>query len=96
MPYCVLDSNTGECYHTTDEESAETATWVIDELRLAVQRGYRILGVYEVYEYKVTRYDPETREGVLFVGFITTFWNWKERRAAITPGFEDRPKKSDI
>ena len=73
MPYCVLDSNTGECYHTTDEESAETATWVIDELRLALQRGYRILGVYEVYEYKVTRYDPETREGVLFVGFITTF-----------------------
>jgi hypothetical protein len=38
-----------------------------------VQKGYRILEIHEVYEYKVTRYDPETREGGLFAGYIDTF-----------------------
>jgi hypothetical protein len=36
-----------------------TVKWVIDEIRLAVQKGYRILEIHEVYEYKVTRYDPK-------------------------------------
>ena len=47
--------------------------WIIDEERLAVQKGYRILEVYDVYEYKVTIYDPETQEGSLFTGYIDTF-----------------------
>ena len=32
---------------------------MIDEVRLAVEKGYRILDIYEVYQYKVTRYNPE-------------------------------------
>ena len=70
---CVLTSNTGECHRKTDEERALTVTWVIDEMRLAVLKGYRILEIQEEYEYKVTMYDHETREGVLFVGYIDTF-----------------------
>jgi hypothetical protein len=30
----------------------------MDEARLALEKGYKILEVYEVYEYRVTRYDP--------------------------------------
>ena len=56
------------------EETALTGTWVNDEVRLAVRKGYRILEIHEVYEYKVTRYDPETREGGLFAGYIDTFF----------------------
>jgi len=52
---------------------ALTGTWVIDEVRLAVQNGYRILEIHEVYEYKVIRYDPETQEGGLFAGYIHFF-----------------------
>jgi hypothetical protein len=70
---CVLTSNTGQCYHNAGEERALTGTWVIDEVRLAVQMGYRILEIHELYEYNVTRNDPETREGVLFAGYIDTF-----------------------
>ena len=47
---CALTSNTGECHDKTDEERALTGTWVIDEVRLAVQKGYRILEIHEVYE----------------------------------------------
>jgi len=39
--------------------------------------GYKILEIYEVYEYQVTRYDPETREVVLFVDYINTFLKLK-------------------
>jgi len=33
-----------------------------------------ILEIYVLYEYNVTRYDPETREGGLFAGYINTFF----------------------
>jgi hypothetical protein len=36
---------------------------VIDEIRLAVDKGYKVIGIYEVYEYKVTQYDPESKQG---------------------------------
>jgi len=32
---------------------------------------------YKVYEYKVTRYEPETREGGLFAGYVDTFLKLK-------------------
>jgi hypothetical protein len=31
----------------------------MDEVRMAVQKGYRVLHVYEVYEYRTTQYDPQ-------------------------------------
>jgi hypothetical protein len=42
-----------------------------------LQKGYIILEIHELYEYKVTRYDPETREGSLFAGYIDTFLKLK-------------------
>ena len=51
---CVLTSHTGECHHKTDEERALTGTCVNDEVRLAVQKGFRILEIHEVYECYVT------------------------------------------
>jgi hypothetical protein len=50
---------------------------VLDEIRLAVQKGYRLVKVYEVYEYQVTRYDPQTREGGLLAQYIATFLKLK-------------------
>ena len=72
---CVLTSNREQCCHKIDEERATTGTFVIDEVRLAVQKGYRILEIHEMYEYSITRYDPETREGGLFTDYIDTFLN---------------------
>jgi hypothetical protein len=47
-----------ECTHTEVRETALTGTWVVDEVRLAVQKDYKVLEVYEVYEYQTTQYDP--------------------------------------
>jgi hypothetical protein len=40
-------------------ERALTGTWVIDEVHLAVQNGYKVIEVYEVYENQTTQYDPQ-------------------------------------
>ena len=55
----------GECRHDTDEERVLTGTRVIDEIRLAVEKGYRIREIYEIYEYHVTQYNRETGDGGL-------------------------------
>jgi hypothetical protein len=65
------------CTHETDAESALTLTWVLDAIRLAVQKDYKLLVVHKVYEYQVTQYDPETVDGGLFVEYINTFLKLK-------------------
>jgi hypothetical protein len=46
-------------------------------VRLAVDKGYKILEIQEVYQYKVTQYNPDTSDGGLFVGYINTFLKLK-------------------
>ena len=45
---CVHTSSSAEYVRTRDEDHALTGTWVMDELRFAVEKGYRILETYEV------------------------------------------------
>jgi len=49
----------------------------MDEVQLAVEKVYRILEIYVVYEYQVTQYNPETGEGGLFIDYINTFLKLK-------------------
>ena len=85
----------GESRHFADAERVLEGTWVIDELRLAVNKGYKILEIYEIYEYRVTQYNPETGEGGLFVEYIDTFLKLKAEASGYpswvrTPADEDR------
>jgi len=75
---CVFERNiSGECKHLRDDERALIGTWVLDEVRLAVENVYRFLDIYEVYEYQITQYNRETAEGGLFVEYINTFLKLK-------------------
>ena len=75
---CATQQNfEGECPHSTAAERALTGTWVMDEVRLAVQKGYKVLEIFEVYEYDVTQYDRQTGQGGLFVQYIDTFLKLK-------------------
>jgi hypothetical protein len=92
---CVSEQNAGgECLHRADAERALTGTWVIHEVRLAMKKGYRILEIHEVYQYKVTQYDRETGEGGLFADYINTFLKLKAQASGYpswvrTPDDED-------
>ena len=75
---CATKQSTEDpCPHEAVADKALTATWVIDEIRLAVGKGYRVVEVYEVYENKITQYDPATEQGGLFVEYIKTFLKLK-------------------
>ena len=45
----------------------------MDEVRLAVEKFYRVLDVCEVYEYQITQYSRETDLGGVFVDYMKTF-----------------------
>jgi hypothetical protein len=51
---CAESGSQDQCSHETVSERALTATWVVDELRVAVERGYRVIKILEFYEYAVT------------------------------------------
>jgi hypothetical protein len=63
---CVFEQNTaGECQHFNDAERCLDGTWVIDEVRLAVDKVHRIIEIQEMYQYEVTQYNPDTSDGGL-------------------------------
>jgi hypothetical protein len=73
----MQQNRTEYCTHETVAERALTGTWVLDEIRVAVQHGYEVVKVHEVYEYQETRYDPQTVDGGLFAQYINTFLKLK-------------------
>ena len=63
--------------HETVGEGALTGTWVLEEIKLAMQKAYKLVDVQEVYEYLVREYDPQTGNGGLFSQNIDTFLKLK-------------------
>jgi len=83
---CATESNAdGECAHETVAERGLTGTWVIDEIRLAVQKSYELIEIFDVYEYFVTQYDPQTGQGGLFIQYRDTFLKLKTEAS----GYQD-------
>jgi len=86
---------TGECQHFRNAERCLEGTWVIDEVRLAVNKGYKILEIQEVYQYEVTQYNPDTGVGGLFVEYINTFLKLKQEASGY-PSWVRTPDDEDL
>jgi hypothetical protein len=92
--------NTSTVYtHETVADRALIGTWLMDEVRMAVQKVYHVIEVYELYEYKVTQYKFQTGRGGLFAEYIITFLKLKTQANGYpswvrTPEDEDRYIKS--
>jgi hypothetical protein len=63
-------------------------------MRVAVVRGYRVLKIYEFYEYEVTQYDPKSGEVGHFVQYIDTFLKLKAEASGY-PGWVQCPEDQD-
>lgn len=48
-------------------------THIAEELRIAVDKGYKVVEIYEAWEYNMTKYDKATNEGGIFADYINTF-----------------------
>jgi len=80
--------------YDTVAERALTGTWVIDEVGIAVQKGYEIVEIIEVYEYAITQYDPQAVEGGLFVEYTDTFLKLKTEASGY-PDWVRSPEDED-
>ncbi|XP_018370161.1 PREDICTED: uncharacterized protein LOC108765813, partial [Trachymyrmex cornetzi] len=72
------------CTHDRPDKCEFEGTWVSCELRKAIEKGYLVTSVSEIWQYKVTRYDPNTRQGDLFVEYINTFLQLKQKASGWT------------
>ncbi len=67
---CAIQSNQERCTHN-EQERALSFTWCTPEIHLALEKGYKIIKLYEVYHYDETsQYDEATKTGGLFTGYI--------------------------
>ena len=93
---CATEQNfRAECSHTSIADRALTGVWVLDEVRLAVEKEYEVIDVFEVYQYDITMYNPATGEGGLFVEYVNTFLKLKAEASGYpswvrSPDDEDR------
>lgn len=66
------------CNHT-DDDRAFIGTWVTDEVKKAIEKGYRLCSMYEVWNFTdISQYDPETKSGGVFTEYVNTFLKVKQ------------------
>jgi hypothetical protein len=75
---CAESENQHDCNHSDVEDRSFTGTWVIDEVKLAISKGYKVLECYEVWEYNVTQYNPKTKSGGIFAEYVNNFLKLKQ------------------
>ncbi|XP_033756183.1 probable DNA polymerase [Pecten maximus] len=75
---CAEDSSTAKCCHG-DQKRAITGTWVTDELKTAIRKGYRLLETYEVWHFEsISQYDTVLKTGGVFTEYVNTFLKLKQ------------------
>lgn len=72
---CVKELYDGDCVHP-EECRQITGTWVSDEIKLALSKGYTIVKIHEIWSYETTQYNG--REEGLFVDYINKFLKLKQ------------------
>ncbi|XP_049823876.1 uncharacterized protein LOC126265674 [Aethina tumida] len=74
---CGESSQQRECCHT-EEERLFTGTWVIAEVLKALEKGYRIVEVFEVWTYETRQYNHSAGQPGLFTEMMNKFIKIKQ------------------
>ncbi|XP_055908156.1 uncharacterized protein LOC129942989 [Eupeodes corollae] len=65
------------CSHS-DKERSITGTWVIEEVVKAIEKGYKLLEIIEIWEYEVVQYNKNTHSKGLFDRMMDQFLKIKQ------------------
>ena len=75
---CSQNHQQGPCEHQ-DNDRAFTGTWVTDEVKMAIRKGYTLLSIYEVWNFTdISQYDPVSKSGGIFTNYVNTFLKVKQ------------------
>jgi hypothetical protein len=75
---CACQKQSSKCTHG-DALRAIEGTWVSEEIKLALQYGYKIDKVFSVWTWnKQEKYDPVTKSGGLFTEYVNKFLKIKQ------------------
>lgn len=73
------DSECGAACHHTDEQRTFMGTWCTPEIVKALEKGYRVHKIYEVYHWEDSiQSDRTTEQGGLFATYVNTFLKFKQ------------------
>lgn len=75
---CCDDLTKSNCTHDEKYDREITGTWVSDELKKAISVGYEVTAIYEIWQYEIVQYDPETNSGGLFADYVNKFLKYKQ------------------
>ena len=76
-------------YNHSDEQLAITGTWVTDEVKRAIEKGYQLLQIYEVWHFQeVAQYDPITKSEGMFTDYINKFLKIKQEASGLPKWFK--------
>ena len=92
---CADSLNQNLCRHS-DAERQILGTWCSPEIKLAVEKGYKIMSVHELYQYPSTmKYDPQSGEDGLLSAYVRCFMALKIQASGWPPGCvtEDQKQK---
>ena len=75
--YATTNQQTPCCHNANDR--AFVGTWVTDEIKKAIDKGYKVLDVYKVWYFnEISRYNPTTMTGGLFTEYVNAFLKLKQ------------------
>ena len=86
---CAEQRNKESCDHN-EQQRALVGTWVTLELFEALDKGYSLLDVFDIWHFSETsQYDKETDEKGLFGGYVDTFLKIKQEASGFPPDCQD-------
>jgi hypothetical protein len=80
FPLCASCANSSQetCNHSEAERCLE-GTWVSLEINVAIENGYKIEKIYEIWHWSVVeQYNPSTKTGGLFTAYVNCMLKIKQ------------------
>ncbi|OXU28863.1 hypothetical protein TSAR_009156 [Trichomalopsis sarcophagae] len=85
---CCDDLVESNCTHDEKGDREITGTWVSDELKKAIDKGYEVTAIYEIWQYKTVQYNRETKSGGLFADYVNKFLQNKQEASGWPEEFD--------
>lgn len=91
---CCLELNQEVCNHSEDQR-AIVGTWVVDEVVMAIEMGYVIVEIYEIWEYEVEQFDEKVGKTGLFTEMMDKFLKIKQEASGWPSWCQDSVEKEE-